>query len=228
LGDGVSIGPFVMLGRDVRVGVRCRIAERVSLGDGVTVGDDTVIGPGVVCHAGSQIGNRVVVKANAVIGGAGFGFVSDRVGHRPIPHVGGCIVEDDVQIGANCCVDRGSIDDTVIGRGTKIDNLVHVAHNVRIGARCLLMAGAGLAGSVRMGDDVILAGHAGVIDHLEIGSGARIGAKSAVFGDVPAGATVSGHPARAHRQFLRAQGALYRLMPIVDELERLAGARDDA
>jgi UDP-3-O-[3-hydroxymyristoyl] glucosamine N-acyltransferase len=227
LGDGVSIGPFVVLGRGVRIGARCRLAERVSLGDDVVIGDDTIMEPGVVCYGGSRIGSRVVLKANAVIGGAGFGFVSDRTGHRQIPHVGGCIVEDDVQIGSGCCVDRGSIDDTVVGQGTKIDNLVHVAHNSRIGARCLLMAGSGLAGSVRMGDDVILAGHAGVIDHVDIGDGARIGAKSAVFGDVPAGASVSGHPARSHRQFLRAQGALYRLAPIVAQLERLVGGRDD-
>ena len=112
--------------------------------------------------------------------------------------------------------------DTVIGRGAKLDNLVHVGHNVRIGRRCLLMAGVGIAGSTRIGDDVILAGHVGVTDHLVIGDGARIAAKSAVFGDVPPGASFSGHPARPHRQFLRAQAALYRVMPIITELERLA------
>jgi len=224
-GENVSVGAFTLLGRDVRLGARCRIGERVSLGDGVVVGDDTVIDPGVVCYEGARIGSRVVLKANVVVGGPGFGFVSDGRAHRHIPHVGGCIIEDDVQIGSGSCVDRGSIDDTVIGQGTKIDNLVHVAHNVRIGARCLLMAGVGLAGSVRVGDDVIIAGHVGVIDHIEIGNGARIGAKSAVFGNVAAGTTISGHPARGHRQYLRAQGTLYRLAPIVDELEQLVEQR---
>jgi len=217
----VSIGPFVVLGRGVRLGDRCRVAEGVSLGDGVTVGEDTTIGPRAVCYPDARIGNRVVIKAGAVIGGPGFGYRATRAGHDRIPHVGGCILEDEVEIGSNSCVDRGSVDDTVIGAGTKLDNLVHVGHNVRIGRRCLLMAGVGIAGSTHIGDDVILAGHVGVTDHLVIGDRVRIAAKSAVFGDIPAGAAFSGHPARPHRQFLRAQAALYRLAPIIAELERL-------
>ncbi len=221
LGQQVSIGPFVVLGRGVRLGDRCRVAEGVSLGDGVTVGEDTTIGPRAVCYPDARIGNRVVIKAGAVIGGPGFGYRATRAGHDRIPHVGGCILEDEVEIGSNSCVDRGSVDDTVIGAGTKLDNLVHVGHNVRIGRRCLLMAGVGIAGSTHIGDDVILAGHVGVTDHLVIGDRVRIAAKSAVFGDIPAGAAFSGHPARPHRQFLRAQAALYRLAPIIAELERL-------
>jgi UDP-3-O-[3-hydroxymyristoyl] glucosamine N-acyltransferase len=121
------------------------------------------------------------------------------------------------------------VDDTVIGQGSKLDNLVHVGHNVRIGRRCLLMAGVGIAGSTHVGDDVILAGHVGVTDHLEIGNRSRIAAKSAVFGDIPEGASFSGHPARPHRQFLRAQAALYRLAPIISDLERLVTSdRPDA
>ncbi|MGH7510431.1 MAG: UDP-3-O-(3-hydroxymyristoyl)glucosamine N-acyltransferase [Gemmatimonadales bacterium] len=221
LGPEVSIGPYVVLGRNVSLGARCRLAEGASLGDGVVVGDDAIIGPRVVCHAGSRLGSRVVLKAGAVIGGDGFGYLSDGRGHTRIPHIGGCILEDEVEVGSNTCIDRGSIDDTVVGRGTKLDNLVQVGHNVRIGQRCLIMAGVGIAGSTRVGNDVILAGHVGVTDHLVIGDRARIAAKSAVFGDVPPGASMSGHPARAHRQFLRAQAAMYRLAPIVDELERL-------
>ncbi|HEU5040868.1 MAG TPA: UDP-3-O-(3-hydroxymyristoyl)glucosamine N-acyltransferase [Gemmatimonadales bacterium] len=230
LGAGVTIGPFVLLGRGVRLGDRCRLAEGVSLGDGVMVGDDTRMGPRVVCYAGSRIGSRVILKAGAVIGGDGFGYLPGPAGHGRIPHVGGCILEDEVEIGSNSCVDRGSVDDTVIGRGTKIDNLVQVGHNVRIGERCLLMAGVGVAGSTRVGDGAILAGHVGVTDHLRIGAGARVAAKSAVFGDVAPGISISGHPARPHRQFLRAQAALYRLAPIIDEVERLVAARggDDA
>ena len=221
LGTGVTIGPFTVLGRNVSLGDRCRLAEGVSLGDGVTVGEDTLIGPRVVCYGGSRIGRRVVLKAGAVIGGDGFGYLPGADGHHRIPHVGVCILEDEVEIGSNSTVDRGSVDDTVVGKGTKLDNLVHVGHNVRIGERCLLMAGVGVAGSTRLGNDVILAGHVGVTDHLTIQDGARIAAKSAVFGDVPAGASYSGHPARPHRQFLRAQAALYRLTPIVSEIEKL-------
>ena len=221
LGRDVSVGPYVVLGRGVRLGDRCALAEGVSLGDGVTVGEDTVIGPRAVLYADTQVGNRVVIKAGAVLGGPGFGYLSDAGGHHRIPHVGGCIIEDEAEIGSNSCVDRGSVSDTVIGQGAKLDNLVHVGHNVRIGRRCLLMAGVGIAGSTRIGDDVILAGHVGVTDHLVIGDRARLAAKSAVFGDVPAGAAFSGHPARPHRQFLRAQAALYRLAPIIADLERL-------
>jgi UDP-3-O-[3-hydroxymyristoyl] glucosamine N-acyltransferase len=221
LGADVQLGPFVVLGRGVRLGDRCRLAEGVSLGDQVSVGEDTVLGPRVVCYPGSAIGSRVVLKAGAVIGGDGFGYLSGASGHSRIPHVGGCIIEDEVEIGSNSCVDRGSVDDTVVGRGTKLDNLVHVGHNVRLGERCLVMAGVGIAGSTRIGNDVILAGHVGVTDHLVIGERARVAAKSAVFGDIPAGASFSGHPARPHRQFLRAQAALYRVAPIITELERL-------
>jgi len=226
IGAEVSIGPYALLGRDVRVGDRVRLAEGVSIGDGGSIGDDCVLGPRVVCYAGAWIGSRVVLKAGAVIGGDGFGYLSGAAGHVRIPHVGGCILQDDVEVGSNSCVDRGSLDDTIIGRGTKLDNLVHVAHNVRIGERCLLMAGVGVAGSTRVGNDVILAGHVGVTDHLRIGDGARVAAKSAVFGDVDAGAVISGHPARSNRQFLRAQAALYRLTPLVTRLERLAEPTD--
>ena len=221
LGEEVSVGAYVVLGRDVQLGDRCRIAEGVSLGDRVSVGADTVIGPRAVCYADTSVGSRVVIKGGAVLGGPGFGYLSGATGHNRIPHVGGCILEDEVEIGSNSCVDRGSVDDTVIGRGSKLDNLVHVGHNVRIGQRCLLMAGVGIAGSTRIGDDVILAGHVGVTDHLVIGDRALIAAKSAVFGDIPAGASFSGHPARPHRQFLRAQAALYRVAPIISDLERL-------
>ena len=127
----------------------------------------------------------------------GFGYLSDGTGHHRIPHVGGCILEDEVEVGSNTCIDRGSIDDTVIGRGTKLDNLVQVGHNVQIGERCLIMAGVGIAGSTRIGNDVILAGHVGVTDHLVIGDRARIAAKSAIFGDVPAGRIIQRPSRRA-------------------------------
>jgi UDP-3-O-[3-hydroxymyristoyl] glucosamine N-acyltransferase len=225
LGADVAIGPFVVLGRGVRLGDRCRLSEGVSIGDGVTVGEDTRMDARVVCYSGARIGRRVVLKAGAVISGDGFGYLSRGLGHERIPHVGGCIIGDDVEIGSNSCVDRGSLDDTVIGQGTKLDNLVHVGHNVRIGERCLLMAGVGVAGSTRLGHDVVLAGHVGVTDHLTIGDRVQVAAKSAVIGNVPAGSVFSGHPARPNRQVLRAQAALYRLAPIVGELESLVAER---
>ena len=225
LGAEVVIGPHVVLGHDVSIGARCRLDAGVAIGDGVAMGEDCVLGPNVVCYEGTRLGNRVILKAGAVIGGQGFGYLPSAQGHQKIPHVGACILEDEVEIGSHTCVDRGSIDDTVIGRGTKIDNLVHVAHNCRIGARCLLMACAGIAGSTRLGDDVIIAGAGGVSDHCTVGDRARVAASSTVIGDVPSGATYSGYPARPHREFLRAQGTLRRLTPLVKELENLVQER---
>ena len=225
LGTDVAVGPLVVLGRGVTLGDRCRLGPGVVLGDGVVVGDDTRMDARVVCYAGVRVGRRVVLKAGAVIGGDGFGYLSRAGTHERIPHVGACIIGDDVEIGSNSCVDRGSLDDTIVGKGTKLDNLVHVGHNARIGERCLLMAGVGIAGSTRLGDDVVLAGHVGVTDHLTIGDRVQVAAKSGVISNVPADSVLSGNPARPNRQVLRAHAALYRLAPLVGELERLASDR---
>jgi len=225
LAGSVSVGPHVVLGAGVDLAEGVSVGAGTVLEAGVVVGRDTVIGPRVVCHAGVTLGERVVVKAGAVLGGEGFGFVSDRSGHQPIPHVGGCRIGNDVQVGSNSCIDRGSIGDTVIGDGTKIDNLVHIGHNASVGKRCLVMGGVVVAGSARIGDDVILAGHSAVGGHFSVGDRARIGAKAGVISEVPAGADMSGFPARPHREFLRAQAALYRLAPIIDELETLVTKR---
>lgn len=221
LGAEVSIGPLVVIGHGCRIGDRVRLDAGVVLEDHVTIGAGSVLGPRVVCGEGTQLGARVTIKAGAVIGGVGFGYISDRTGHHRIPHVGGCRIGDDVDIGSNSCVDRGSLGETVIGRGTKLDNLVQVGHNVQIGEDCLLMAGVGVAGSTRIGDRVILAGQAGLVGHLTIGDDARIGAQSGVISSIPAGAEVSGYPARPHREYMRAMGALYRLTPIARRLEAL-------
>lgn len=223
--EPIEIGAHAVLGRAVQLGRNVRIGAGCVLGDGVAVGDETQLFPGVTIYAGTALGRRVIVHAGAVLGSDGFGYIPGKGGgeaHRKIPHVGRCLIGDDVEIGANTCVDRGSVDDTVIGSGTKIDNLVHIAHNVHIGARCLIMAEAGLAGSVQVEDDVIIGGQAGIADHLTIGRGARLLVQSGTIADVPAEATVSGYPARSHREYLRAQAALYRLAKIVDELEQLA------
>ena len=221
--EPVAIGPHVSLGSDVQLGRNVRVGAGCVLGDGVAVGDDTQLYPGVTLYAGTALGKRVIVHAGAVLGSDGFGYVPGKGGeaHRKIPHVGRCLIGDDVEIGANTCVDRGSVDDTVIGSGTKIDNLVHIAHNVRVGARCLIMALAGIAGSVQVEDDVIIAGQVGIADHLTIGRGARLLVQSGYIANVPAETTMFGTPARPHREFLRAQAAMYRLSKIVNELEAL-------
>jgi UDP-3-O-[3-hydroxymyristoyl] glucosamine N-acyltransferase len=225
LGPDVALGPNVVLGEGVSIGSRSRLGAGVVIEHDVAIGDDCVLGANVVCHEGTRLGNRVVLKAGAVIGGQGFGYLPSPEGHQKIPHVGACILEDEVEIGSSSTVDRGSIDDTVIGRGTKIDNLVHVAHNSRIGERCLLMATTGLAGSVRIGNHVIVAGGVGIADHVRVGDGATISARSTVICDIPAKSVYGGYPARPHREFLRAQAALYRMSPLAKDLETLVTER---
>ena len=167
------------------------------------------------------VGRRVRLHAGVRVASGGFGYVQAGGRHEKIPHVGRCVIEDDVEIGANSTLDRGSVDDTVVGAGTKIDNLVHIAHNVRIGRLCLIMAQVGIAGSVHIGDGCILAGQVGVSGHHNIGAGARLAAQAGVFGDIPAGETWSGYPARPHREALRAHAAFFKLAGLMRRMERL-------
>jgi UDP-3-O-[3-hydroxymyristoyl] glucosamine N-acyltransferase len=221
LGEAVAIGPYAVIGDGADLGDRVVVESHAVVGARARIGADSILWPAVVIYPDAQLGNRVLVHAGARVGCDGFGYVPDDGGHRKIPHVGRCVVEDDVEIGANTTIDRGSIDDTVIGQGTKIDNLVHVGHNVRIGRRCLIMAQVGIAGSARVEDDVILAGQVGLSGHLTVGKGARLGAQAGVFGDVPGGETWSGYPARPHRESLRASAALFKLAGMMKRLERM-------
>ncbi|MEZ4414612.1 MAG: UDP-3-O-(3-hydroxymyristoyl)glucosamine N-acyltransferase [Gemmatimonadota bacterium] len=210
LGSGVTIGAYVVVGEGARIEDDATLAPHVCIGAHCRVGARTRLHPHVVLYDGTEIGCDVIVHAGARLGVDGFGYVFEGGEHRKVPQVGGCVVEDRVEIGANTCVDRGSIGRTVIGAGTKIDNLVHVAHNVQVGAGCLLVAQVGIAGSTRLGRGVVLGGQAGLINHLEIGDGAQIAAQAGVIGDVAAGEVVMGFPARPRREFLRAQAAFNR------------------
>lgn len=221
IGKRVSIGDYAVIGARARIGDGVVIGPHCVVGDGVPIGDESRLWPGVTIYSGATIGERASIHAGARIGCDGFGYVFRDGAHQKIPHVGRCIVGDDVEIGANTTIDRGSIDDTVIGDGTKIDNLVHIAHNVRIGEKCLVMAQVGVAGSVVIGDGAILAGQAGISGHLSIGAGARLAAQAGVFGDIPAGETWSGYPARPHRDSLRASAALFKLAGMMRRLEKL-------
>ena len=221
IGRGVSVGEYAVIGAGVSIGDRVVIGPHCVIGDGVSVGEESRLWPGVTLYTGAEIGERVFIHAGARVGCDGFGYVFREGAHQKIPHVGRCIIGDDVEIGANSTIDRGSIDDTVVGNGTKIDNLVHIAHNVRIGEKCLIMAQVGVAGSVTIGDGAILAGQAGISGHLTIGAGARLAAQAGVFGDIPAGETWSGYPARPHRDSLRASAALFKLAGMMRKLEKL-------
>jgi UDP-3-O-[3-hydroxymyristoyl] glucosamine N-acyltransferase len=234
VGSAATVHPEACLMAGSRVGDRCRIGARVQVHPGVVVGEDCVIGadtilyPNVTLYPRTVLGARVIVHSGAVLGSDGFGFARDGEAHHKIPQVGWVEVEDDVEIGANTTIDRGTFGPTRIGRGSKIDNLVQVAHNVQVGEHCLLVAQSGLAGSTRLGRSVTLAGQSGAAGHLSLGDGVKVGAKSAVLGDQPAGAFVIGHPAVDHRQWKRMQAALRRLPEMLRGLrERRTARRED-
>jgi UDP-3-O-[3-hydroxymyristoyl] glucosamine N-acyltransferase len=228
LGKDVSVGPYAVLGDGASLGDVAIVGAHCSIGNGVEIGAGSQIFPSVSVYAGSRIGRRVILHSGVRIGSDGFGYVQRDGQHLKIPHVGRCIIEDDVEIGANTTIDRGSIDDTVIGAGTKIDNLVQIGHNVRIGRACLIMAQAGIAGSVIVEDGCMLLGQVGVSGHLTIGKGARVAAQAGVFGDIPAGETWSGYPARPHKVALRAQAALFKLPSLLRRIERLLETKTES
>jgi UDP-3-O-[3-hydroxymyristoyl] glucosamine N-acyltransferase len=221
LGASVSVGPYVSIGEGAELGDRVVVDAHAVIGAGARIGVDSHLYPSVTAYSGTVIGKRVIVHSGARLGSDGFGYVFRDGRHDKIPHVGRCIIEDDVEIGANTTIDRGSIDDTVIGAGTKIDNLVHIAHNCRIGRLCLIMAQVGIAGSVRVEDGCVLAGQVGIAGHHTIGNGATLAAQAGAFGDIPSGETWSGYPARPHKEALRAQAALFKLAPLVRRIEKL-------
>lgn len=218
----LRVGPSTVIGRDVRLGPDCDIGAGVVIEDGARLGACCRVESHATIHRDVVLGDRVVVRTGARLGGPGFGYVRERGRHVRVPQLAGCRIEDDVEIGANTTVDRGATRDTVVGTGTKIDNLVQVAHNVRIGRHCIVMAQVGIAGSTVVEDDVMLAGQAGLADHLTVGTGSRVAAQSGVIGDIAPGTTVSGYPARDHRTVLRQTAALARLTPLVHSLERIA------
>ncbi len=222
LGEKVEVGPASTLADGVQVGARTIIGAGVHVGRNVRIGTDCYFYPGVVIREESQIGNRVIVQPNAVIGSDGFGYAPDRSGRRhKIPQIGKVVIQDDVEIGANATIDRATFGETVIGMGTKIDNLVQIAHNVRIGEDCVIVAQAGISGSSRLGNRVILAGQAGVVGHIEIGNDSLVGAQSGVAQSLPDNSRVSGSPAIPHQLWLRIQAILRDLPQFISRLRLL-------
>ena len=205
-----EICAHAVIGARAEIGPRCRISPGAVIGDGVVLGPDCRIGPHAsISHA--LVGARVYVYPGARIGQEGFGFTSTDRGFLTVPHLGGVILEDDVEVGANATIDRGSLRDTVIGTGTRLDNLVQVAHNVRIGRHCAIAAQVGISGSAEIGDFVVIGGQAGVADHMRIGSKTQVGAQSGVMSVIDAGAVVVGSPARPAREVFREIATLKKL-----------------
>jgi UDP-3-O-[3-hydroxymyristoyl] glucosamine N-acyltransferase len=209
LEEGVRLSPGVIIGQDARIGRGTTISPGAVIGPGVAIGRDGFVGANAVVGF-ALIGDRVSLHAGSVVGEAGFGAAPGAKGVVDLPQLGRVVLQDGVTLGANSCIDRGAFDDTTVGENTKIDNLVHVAHNVQLGRNCVLAAYTGLSGTTVVGDGVAFGGKAGVADHLTIGPGASIGASASVFKDVPAGETWTGFPARPIKRWLRETAWLSR------------------
>jgi len=221
MGTEVSIGYLSYVGDGCRVADRATILPFVYIGEGSRIGREVTIHPHVTICEDTVIGDRVIIHSGSVIGSDGFGYTTLDTSHQKIPQVGRVIIEDDVEIGANVAVDRGTIGATVIRRGSKIDNLVHIAHNVVIGENCLLVAQVGIAGSTEIGKNCVLAGQAGVIEHVRIGEGTMVGAQAGVTKSIPPHTKVSGYPARPHAQSKKAYAALSMLPELLSRVSRL-------
>lgn len=227
IGSGVVIYPFVFVSEGVRIGDNTIVYPFAFVGRGVSIGSSCLIYPNVTLREGVKIGERVIIHAGAVIGSDGFGYVFEDGRHYKIPQVGGVIIGDDVEIGANVTIDRATTGNTVVGRGTKIDNLVQIGHNVIIGEDSIIVAQVGIGGSTTIGKNVTLGGQVGVSDHASIEDGTMIGAQSGVMGHVKRG-IYSGYPIMPHREWLKASALFARLPEILkrikeieDKLERI-------
>ena len=211
LGKDVSIFPFAYVERGAVIGARSTLFPGVFVGEGVTLGEDCVLYPNVTILAGCNIGNRVIIHAGSIVGADGFGYIRDGSKSIKIPQIGSVRIEDDVEVGANCCIDRAALGTTWIRRGVKIDNLVQVAHNVVIGEDSILVAQVGISGSVKIGREVVLAGQVGVADHISIGDRAMVGPQAGIAKPVGPGQVVSGTPAMPHRLWLKSSHLIQKL-----------------
>lgn len=224
LGEGASVGPLTAVGAGVAIGDRTVIGAGCAVGNGVTIGEDCVLHPRVVIEDGCRLGDRCILQSGAVIGSDGYGFATVDGVHHKVPQVGIVVLEDDVEIQANTTIDRATMGETRIGRGTKVDNLVQLAHNVQVGEHCLLVAQVGISGSTKIGKHSIFAGQAGVAGHLELGERTMLGARAAAMKSFPDdGNVLAGFPARPQKEWMKTQAALQRIDGLrkkVQQLER--------
>jgi len=203
IGPEVDIHDFVCISENVEIGENTCIYPNCTIGPGSKIGKDCIIYPNVTVYDGCTIGDRVTIHSGCVIGQDGFGYATHDGVHHKIPQIGGVTIEDDVEMGANCAIDRGTLGDTVISRGTKMSDLIAIGHNTRIGPNCLLVAQVGIAGSVQVGQYCVFGGQVGVVGHIKIGDNVKIGAQAGVINDVPEGQAIVGSPAQPITQAKR-------------------------
>jgi UDP-3-O-[3-hydroxymyristoyl] glucosamine N-acyltransferase len=226
LGQDVAIGPYVVIEDGVKIGDRCTIYSGTYIGYDTSIGNDCLIYSNVSIREKTSIGDRVIVHNGTVIGSDGFGYDTREGVHHKIPQVGCVVVEDDVEIGANVTIDRARFDKTIVGKGTKIDNLVHIAHNVTTGKNCIIVAQVGISGSTTLGDSVTLAGQAGLAGHLTVGDNVIVGAQAGVTKSIPSNTFVSGYPAKPHKEATKINAYIQRL-PELNEAVSVLKARLD-
>jgi UDP-3-O-[3-hydroxymyristoyl] glucosamine N-acyltransferase len=221
IGNNVSILPYVVIGNNVHIGDNTIIYPHTYIGNGATVDSDSLIYANVTIGEGCRIGKRAILHSGVVIGSDGFGFITVDGHHQKVPQVGNVLIEDDVEIGANTTVDRATTGSTIVKQGTKIDNLVHLAHNVVIGENCYLAAQAGIAGSAKIGNYVTFAGQSGSAGHLTIGDHCVLAGRAGVIGDVPAGSFYAGFPARPHKQWIRGEASKNKVPDLIKQVREL-------
>lgn len=220
ISDSCYIGNFVTIEDEAVISDGVIVEDGCYIGKRSIIGDNTRLYPHVIIRENVKIGKNCIIHSGTVIGSDGFGYINTPQRHIKIPQVGGVVIEDDVEIGSNVSIDRATLEDTIVGFGTKIDNLVHIAHNVRIGKNCLILAGAAIAGSTVIEDNCIIGGQAGIADHIKVGKGAIVMSKSGVIGNIKSGEIVFGYPARRRSEFMRIEAAMSKLPEIYKEYMR--------
>lgn len=227
IGMNVHIEPNVVIEKNVEIKQNTIIKSGTIISEFCTIGRDTFIAPNVTIYPDSVIGNNVHIDAGSVIGADGFGWATLKKNHIKIPQIGNVVIEDDVWIGSNCCIDRATFDSTVIGSGTKMDNLIQIAHNVIIGKNCLIAGAVAIAGSTKIGNNVTIAGQVGIIDRVEVGDNTVIASKSAIFKSVKSGSFVSGIPARKHNDRIRQDVLISKLPEIYKKIRKIESLLDE-
>lgn len=221
IGKDTAVMAYAVIGKNVKIGDHCTIYPSVFIGDNVTIGSGTTIYPGAVIHENCVLGQRDVIRAHAVIGGEGFGFATENGKHTRIPQIGNVEIGDDVEIGACTCIDNATLGSTKVARGTKVDNLVHLGHNVEIGEDCFIIAQTGIAGSTKAGNHVIFAGQTGCTGHITIGDNAVFAGKTGITGNIKGGQVYAGFPARPHMEWSRTQVYLKHLPEMAKTIKAL-------